>query len=126
MSAENSSHIATSDTVIAAYFEAMRQGADGIEDLLALFHPDGEYTEPFGGEPRTHRGVDEIRTCLTTSMAQRPPGLVLHVHRVDIDGAAANAKWSCEADVFPAPVCGSDRYEIEGGRIRSLVTEILS
>ncbi len=104
----------------------MRRGADGIEDLLALFHDDGQYTEPFGGDPRTHRGVDEIRACLTASMAQRPPGLVLHTHRVDVDGGTAISHWSCEADAFPAPVCGSDRYEIDGGKIRSLVTEILS
>lgn len=116
---------ATPREVVDAYFAAMRRGRDAHHDLVALFAPDAEYTEPFAGAPRTHHGREAIDAALGASWDQSPPDLELIVHRVDVEGQEVRAAWSCRSPVFPAPVEGRDTYLIEAGRIRRLVTEIL-
>ncbi len=116
---------ATPDAVIELYFSAMRRGPDGLDALVALFHDDAEYTEPFDGKTRTHRGKAAIEEMLNASMAQRPPSLQLHLHQVNTAGNRADVQWSCESPAFPAPIHGRDHYVVEDGKIRSLTTSIL-
>ena len=40
--------------VVEELFKAMQAGPDGEEALMALFHEDAVFTEPFSGQPRTH------------------------------------------------------------------------
>lgn len=111
--------------VVDAYFRAMQQGQIGQEALLALFADDAVYTEPFTGTPRTHEGIRAIRACVEASWAYSPPGLVLAVDRVDVDGARVLARWTCSSPAFTAPVKGQDRYLIRDGKIARLEVEIV-
>jgi SnoaL-like domain len=107
-------------SIVEGWFQAMRRGRDGEAELIALFAVDARYTEPFSG--RTHRGHDAIRDYFSTSWDEAPADLVLTVDRVDVQGQRAVARWCCRSPALPGPVWGEDRYLVEAGKIRELVT----
>lgn len=98
--------------VVEQYFEAMRKGPAGLDALCALFAQDAVYIEPFSGTRREHQGIEAIRTVLTTSMSQRPPGLTLAVARKSM--VMPCSACSCSARVarfargnLPSSLCSS-------------------
>jgi ketosteroid isomerase-like protein len=106
------------------YLLTMQRGAEGEDDLLALFDDNAEYVESFSGVERVHRGRDAIRAWLRASRADQPPGMSLTVERVDIDGDEVQATWSCASSVFVEPSRGVDTYTVRNGLIARLVTVI--
>ena len=114
-----------SQPVVDAWFSAMRRGKRGEQELLALFHAEAEYVEPFAGSPRKHVGIDAIRACFREGWEQPPPALTLSVDRVDLDGQNVRAEWTCSSPAFPAPVRGVDRYTIRDGLIARLETSFI-
>ena len=113
-----------SRTLVDAWFAAMRRGAKGEEELLALFHDDAEYVEPFSGEPRLHVGKEAIRACLRQGWEQPMPDLELTVDRVDVDGARVRAEWTCSTSAWPNAISGVDLYTLRDGRISRLETTL--
>lgn len=103
----------------------MRRGKAGRDELVALFAEDGEYTEPFSGTSRTHRGKAAIEACLSGGFDNPPPQLRLTVDRVDVDGPNVRAEWTCSSPAFDAPVRGLDEYTVQDGRIARLVTSLV-
>lgn len=110
--------------IVESWFAAMRKGAAGEGELLALFHDDAEYVEPFSGEPRRHVGKAAIRACLSESLKTPLPDLELSVQRVDVDGERVRASWVCSSSVFEAPVQGLDVYTLREGLIARLETSL--
>lgn len=104
----------------------MRAGASAKAELLALFADDAQYTEPFTGTQRTHRGIGAIARCFERSWTEAPPELELEVHRVDVDGRRASADWTCRSPAFDGPVSGRDEYEIVDGKIVALTVRFVS
>lgn len=114
-------------TIVEDVFTAMQRGADGEDLMMSLFNEDAVFTEPFTGEPRTHRGKDEIRTAYLESSKESPPGLSLQLDRLDRDEEGLRAEWTCTSAVFPTPMRGYDLFKLKNGRIESLeivVTEM--
>jgi ketosteroid isomerase-like protein len=106
--------------IVDAYFEAMRAGKSGVDELLALFADDATYIEPFSGESRTHLGIDAIRDCILGSLESPPPDMTLEVDRVDVDGGTVRSEWTCRSPAFPQPMKGVDVCLVEDGKIRRL------
>ena len=105
---------------LAAYFAAMRRGADAEADMLALFASDAVYEEPFSGQPQPARGIEEIRDRLRMGWADPLPDLELEVLSVDVVGDRASSQWECRSSALPGPVRGTDHYEFRDGRISLL------
>lgn len=106
--------------VVERYFEAMRAGASGGGELLALFADDAVYIEPFGGEERTHVGKKDIEACFRGGWEATPPDLRLEVRRIDVDGDTVRSEWTCTSPAFDAPVKGIDVCVVRDGLIRRL------
>jgi len=114
-----------SHEIVDAWFAAMRRGRAGEEELLALFHEDATYVEPFSGASREHVGKDAIRACLRAGCEQPLPDLTLTVERVDVDGDEVRAEWVCATSAWPTAMRGLDVYRVADGRIRRLETLLL-
>lgn len=111
--------------LIEDYFACMRAGMSRVDELIALFADDAEYTEPFAtGGPRTHRGRDAIAVMLR-GVKQRPPDLRLEVHRIDVGADVILAEWACHAEAFGGVIEGRDRFETRDGKIQTLVTTLV-
>lgn len=106
--------------VVERYFEAMKAGAAGVDELIGLFADDAVYVEPFRGAPQTHEGRAAIAACLRAGVERAPADLTLDVNRVDVDGERVRSEWTCTAPAFPAPVKGVDVCTVRGGLIRRL------
>ncbi len=101
-------------------FRVMQSGADGVDEMVALFNDDAVFVEPFSGTPRTHRGKDEIREAYLDMERDPVPDLKLVLDRLDMDGEQLRAEWTCTAPVFPAPMKGYDLFTIRDGKIACL------
>ncbi len=111
--------------VVDRYFHAMRAGSAAEAELMALFHDDAVYVEPFTGRPRTHQGHVAIRRCFVEAWRDPPADLELCVDRVDLDGERVLAQWTCASPSFPGPVQGRDTYVIRDGKIARLEVTLL-
>ena len=105
--------------VIAQYFAAMRRGAEAEDELVALFHPDAVYTEPFITDTPAV-GIDEIRARFRKGWEQPLPDMELDVLSIEVDGPTARSRWECRSPALPGPVRGEDHYQIRDGRIARL------
>ncbi len=105
--------------VVAAYFAAMRRGADAGTDLFDLFTDDAVYSEPFSGEGPAE-GIEAIRRRFADQWTVPLPELELDVLEMTIAGSIASARWECRSPGLPGPVRGEDRYELVDGRIARL------
>ncbi len=103
-----------------AYFGAMRRGADGESDLLALFTDDAIYIEPFSGATSAAIGIDAIRQRFRSGWAEPLPDMELDVHSIDVVGSTATSRWECRSPALPGPVRGTDHYAFRDGRIAEL------
>jgi len=113
--------------IVDRFFKAMQAGRDGEENLMALFAQDAVMTDPFAGEPQTHRGIDAVRESFRCTWEQPAPDVKLEVSRVDLDGESVRAEWTCTAPIFPSPIRGYDVFDIRDGKISRLeivVTEM--
>lgn len=113
------------EETVNTYFAAMQRGADAIDELVALFAADAEYTEPFSGEVRRHVGRSAIRANFEGALVARPPDLSITVERVDVNGEEVLADWTCHSPAFDAPVRGRDRYVVRDGEILILETSFV-
>ena len=114
-----------SHEIVDAWFGAMRRGREGEPELLALFHDDAVYVEPFSGAPVQHVGKQAIRACFRKGWEQPMPDLTLRVDRVDVDGDLVRAEWVCATSAWPTPIRGVDSYTLRDGRISRLETALL-
>lgn len=110
----------TQRNVVDRFFKAMQAGKDAEESLMALFADDAILTEPFGGEPQTHQGIEAVRNSFRCTWEQPVPDVKLEVNRVDLDGARVRAEWTCTAPAFPSPIKGHDLFDIRDGKIARL------
>lgn len=114
------------EATVTRYFAAMRRGAVAEDQMMSLFADDAEYIDPFTGSPRTSRGKEAIRSTLREGWDEPLPEMELQVQRIDIDGSHVTSEWTCTSPALLNPVRGRDRYEIEDGKVRRLVVELLS
>ena len=117
----------TDRTVVENMFKAMQSGPSGEEDMMALFHDDAIFTEPFSGQPQTHEGAADIRTSFQEMWANPAPDLQLIIDRIDLDGERIRADWTCTSPIFSSPMKGHDLFTIRDGKIAHLevvVTEM--
>lgn len=113
--------------VVEELFKAMQAGPGGEEAMMALFHEDAVFTEPFSGQPQTHNGIAEIRASFQEMWNAPGPELKLVLDRVDLEGDHVRAEWTCTSDAFPTPMRGYDLFSLKGTRISRLevvVTEM--
>ena len=99
---------------------AMQTGPSAFAELLALFADDGVLVEPFTGRMQTHTGKQAIRASLEQMAQNRAPDLTLTLDRVDMDGSAVRAEWTCTSKVMPGPMRGYDLFTIRSGKISRL------
>ena len=107
---------------IERYYRAMEAGSP--DDMRAIFAEDATYIEPFskGGEPTPHQGRDAIVAWLGASFEGPNRGVTITLDRLDVDGDAMVAEWTCVGPMLPGPMKGHDRYRVEGGQIVRLET----
>ena len=110
---------ANPNETIEAYFAAMRRGADAESELLALFHPDAVYDEPFTGQPPAV-GLQAIRERFRAGWEFPLPQLELDVLNVEVDPSRARSAWECRSPALARPVRGQDNYEFRDGLITRL------
>lgn len=113
--------------VVECYFKAMQAGKAAEPELMALFADDAVLTEPFHGEPKTHRGTEAIRKSFHCIWEDPVPDVKLEVNRIDLDGDSLRAEWTCTAPAFSSPIRGHDFFKIRDGKIVQLdviVTEM--
>lgn len=113
------------EQVIDRYFAAMRRGPAAEGDLLALFHPDATYIEPFTGVSEPAKGITAIERRLRQGWENPLPDLELDVLTVEVDGPTATSTWECRSSAFSKPVLGRDDYEIRDGLIVRLEVTLL-
>jgi len=106
--------------VVEDLLRTMQTGPSAFEELLALFADDGVLVEPFTGTMQTHTGKPAIRASLNQMAQHRAPDLTLKLDRVDMDGGAVRAEWTCTSDSMPGPMRGYDLFTIHGGKISRL------
>jgi len=99
---------------------AMQTGPSAFAELLTLFADDGVLVEPFTGRMQTHTGKQAIQASLEQMAQNRAPDLTLTLDRVDMDGSAVRAEWTCTSKVMPAPMRGYDLFVIRSGKISRL------
>lgn len=113
-------------SAVDAYFKAMQLSPDRRPDAMAaLFTDDGEYVEPFFGQPRTHKGKAAIRRFFEESAQHEQPGMRVTVNRVDVDGDRLRSEWTCTFPQVPQPMRGYDLYTIRGGKIARLEIHVI-
>jgi hypothetical protein len=105
---------------VANLFKAMQAGPGGESALMELFDEDSIFTEPFGGQVRSHAGLEAIRASFRETWERPLPDMSLTLGRVDLDGGRVRAEWTCSSSAFPAPMRGYDLFEIRGGKIKRL------
>jgi ketosteroid isomerase-like protein len=103
--------------IVDQVFAAMHARAEGEKAMMALFAEDASLTEPFSGQPRTHKGKEAIRTWFLQAVGEMPPDMKIKLDRLDMDGGRVKAEWTCTSSVFPTPMRGHDLYTIKGGKI---------
>ena len=106
--------------IVERMFKAMQTGVPAQKEMMALFADNAVFTEPFSGEPRTHKGKAEIRACFIDMWNEPDPDMELTVGRVDMDGDMVRAEWTCTSPVFAAPMHGHDVFCIKDGLIQNL------
>ena len=113
--------------VVERYFQAMRAGAGGSDEMMSLFADDAVYVDPFGGDgmPLTHVGKDAIRCAFVQSQQHAPPDMTLSLDRVDVDGERVRSEWTCNSPAFPRPMRGQDLWIIQHGLVVRLETSFL-
>ncbi|MBI3407036.1 MAG: nuclear transport factor 2 family protein [Planctomycetes bacterium] len=113
--------------IVSDLMRAMQRGPGAEEELLALFSEDAVLVEPFMGQPQTHSGKPAIRASLVQMNQNRAPDMALALDRVDMEGGAVRAEWTCTSSFMPTPMRGYDLFAIRGGKIAKLeicVTEM--
>lgn len=114
----------SNEEVIHRYFAAMRRGAEAEADLLAMFHADATYVEPFTMDDPAI-GISQIQQRFRKGWESPLPELELDVLAIEIDGPLATSRWECRSPGLPGPIRGEDRYEIRDGRIARLEVRML-
>lgn len=113
--------------IVEDLMRAMQMGPAAFEELLGLFAEDGVLVEPFSGAMQTHTGKPALRASLNQMSQNRAPDLALALDRVDMDGNAVRAEWTCTSKSMPGPMRGYDLFTIREGKISRLeifVTEM--
>jgi ketosteroid isomerase-like protein len=111
---------ASDRTVVENLFKAMQAGPAGERLMMSLFHEDAVFVEPFSGKPVTHTGHEAIRASFRQQAEQPLPDMKLTLDRVDLDGTAVRAEWTCGSSAFPTPMRGYDLFTIVDGKIAKL------
>jgi ketosteroid isomerase-like protein len=106
--------------IVEELLRAMQTGPSAFEELLALFSEDAVLVEPFAGSMQTHTGKQAIRGSLNEMSQNRAADLTLKLDRVDMDGSAVRAEWTCTSTSMPGPMRGYDMVTIRGGKISRL------
>jgi ketosteroid isomerase-like protein len=112
---------------VEGLFKAMQMGPSGEEAMMGLFDENAVFVEPFSGQVRTHTGKRAIRESFRQMWKEPIPDLRLTLDRVDLDGDAVRAEWTCVSPAFPRPMRGFDLFRIRAGKIVRLeivVTEM--
>jgi ketosteroid isomerase-like protein len=108
--------------VIGRYHQAMEAGS--VAEMDVLFADDAVYVEPFSsmGAATTHEGRSAIVAWLGASFQTGNAGVTITLDRLDVDGDAMVAEWTCVGPMLPGPMRGHDRYQVRDGRIVRLET----
>lgn len=115
------------DPTVERFFVAVQAGAASEEAMMALFHPDAVYSEPFSGTPRIHRGKSAIRAALSEGWRHPLPQMRIAVDRVDIDGNTVRAEWTCYSPALPGGSGrGVNRFVLSQGLIAELETQLIA
>ncbi len=112
--------------VVRRFFVAMQAGSSSASEMIALFHDDAEYTEPFSGAPTTHRGKAAIRTAMEPAWQHPLPDMTITMDRVDATASSVRAEWTCRSTGLPGGFGrGVNVFDLRDGRIAKLVTTLL-
>lgn len=114
----------SNEDLIHRYFAAMRRGAEAESDLLAMFHADATYIEPFTADDPAV-GIEQIQQRFRKGWESPLPDLELDVLAIEIDGSVASSRWECRSPGLARPIRGEDVYEIRDGRIARLEVRML-
>jgi hypothetical protein len=108
---------------IEDFFRAMQAGASGETELLALFHEDAEYVEPFSGKPQSHKGIAAIRETFVSGWRHPLPEMRLEVDRFDLQDGTVRVDWTCYSPALPGGKGqGTNVFTLQHGLIVRLVT----
>ena len=108
------------------FFAAMQTGASAEEEMMALFHDDAVYIEPFTGKVRTHNGKIEIRTCMRDGWKYPQPDMRIEIDQLIVEGHEVFAQWTCYSPGLPGGFGkGENRFTLKDGLISRLETKIL-
>ena len=111
---------ASDRAVVEALYRAMQARPGGEEAMVSLFHDDAVFIEPFSGQPVTHTGRAAIGESFRQQTAHPLPDMRLTLDRVDAEGSAVRAQWTCTSSAFSAPMRGHDLFTIRDGKIARL------
>ncbi len=91
--------------------------------MMALFHDDATYVEPFGGTPTRHDGKAAIRAAMRAGWAHPLPDMRLEVDRFDVTAQTVVVDWTCHSPGLPGGRgAGTNQFELRDGLIASLET----
>lgn len=110
---------------IAEFFAAMQSGAQSEAEMMALFHEDAVYIEPFSGAPRRHEGKDAIRTAMRAGWEYPLPDMRIDVDRFDVSAESVVVEWTCHSPGLPGGKgSGTNHFQLRDGLIASLETRV--
>lgn len=92
---------------------------------MAFFADDAVYEEPFTGEARQHEGKHAIFKAMALGWEMPLPDMTIAIDKVEVESGEIRVSWTCRSPGLPdGQGSGLNRFEIEGGLIKSLVTTL--
>jgi ketosteroid isomerase-like protein len=111
--------------IVLRYFAAMQGGAQSGGELMALFHDDAEYIEPFTGTPTRHVGKAAIRDAMAAGWKYPLPDMRIAVDRFDARPDSLVVDWTCHSPGLPnGKGSGTNVFVLRDGLIISLETKV--
>jgi ketosteroid isomerase-like protein len=112
--------------LIKRFFAAMQSGAAAEAEMMALFHEDAVYVEPFSGPARAHRGKNAIRAAMLEGWKNPLPEMRLTIDQIDLDGNELKVAWTCLSPALPGGKGqGVNLFTLRDGKIARLETRFL-
>lgn len=111
--------------IVLRFFAAMQGGAQSEGELMALFHDEAEYIEPFTGARTRHEGKAAIRDAMAAGWQHPLPDMRIEVDRFEARPDSLVVDWTCHSPGLPnGKGSGTNVFVLRDGLILSLETKV--
>lgn len=110
---------------VSNFFLAMQAGKTGAAALESCFADDAVYEEPFTGANRRHEGKSAIMKAMALGWEMPMLDTRIQIDRAVTADNEILINWTCFSPSLPGGKgSGQNRFRIEGGLIKQLITTL--